>query len=173
MVVRGKAGAEVAFGHTVLLGENRQGIILDFLVFEDQAPADGALLMESVMRVSEHLGRKVEAVAADRGFFTDSHSRTLNESKTFHALCPRPPKELKKRMKGEKFAAMQRRRSQTEARIGILKQGFFGRPMRAPGFENREWAVAWGVLTHNLWMFARMRKIKPKKKKAAPLLHAA
>lgn len=173
VVVRGKAGADVEFGNTVLVGENRQGIILDFQVLQDQAPADSALLMESLMRVWENLGRKVGAVGADRGFFSQSNSRALNESETFNALCPRQPKELKKRMKGKKFAALQRRRSQTEGRIGILKHGFFGRPMRAKGFEHRELAVAWGVLTHNLWMFARLRKIQRKKKKAEPRLKAA
>jgi hypothetical protein len=65
-------------------------------------------------------------------------------------------------MKEEKFARLQRRRAQTEARIGILKQAFLGRPMRAKGFEHRELALAWGVLTHNLWMLARMRKTKKK-----------
>ena len=35
--------------------------------------------------------------------------------------------------------------------------------MRAKGFAHRELALAWGVLTHNLWMFARLRKKrKPK-----------
>jgi hypothetical protein len=35
--------------------------------------------------------------------------------------------------------------------------------MRAKSFEHRELALAWGVLTHNLWMLARMRK-EPKKR---------
>ena len=65
------------------------------------------------------------------------------------------PAELSQRMKGKKFARLQRRRAQTEARIGILKQGFLGRPMRAKGFAHRELALAWGVLTHNLWMLAQ------------------
>jgi hypothetical protein len=65
-------------------------------------------------------------------------------------------------MKGPKFARLQRRRAQTEARIGILKQNFLGRPMRAKGFDHRELALAWGVLAHNLWMFARLRKTKKK-----------
>jgi hypothetical protein len=73
-------------------------------------------------------------------------------------------------MKGAKFAGLQRRRAQTEARIGILKQAFLGRPMRAKGFEHRELALAWGVLTHNLWKFARMRQAK---KKPLPLREAA
>ena len=35
--------------------------------------------------------------------------------------------------------------------------------MRAKGFEHRELALAWGVLTHNLWMFARLKKAKKKR----------
>lgn len=173
VIVRGKAGADVEFGNTVLLGENRQGIILDFEVFKEQAPADSQLMRESLMRVWENLDRKVGAVAGDRGFFSKANKEALEESGTFDGLCPRAPQELKKRMKEKRFSALQRRRSQTEARIGILKAGFFGQPMRAKGFENRELAVTWGVLTHNLWMLARLRKTKPKKKKQVPLLKAA
>jgi len=162
VIVRGKAGAEVEFGNTVLLGENRQGIILDYEFFRDSAPADHQLLFGSLLRVWEATGHHVGAVAADRGFATADNSRTLKEGGTFDGLCPRPPAELGRRMKGRKFARLQRRRAQTEARIGILKQGFLGRPMRAKGFDHREMALAWGVLTHNLWMFARMRKLKKK-----------
>ena len=171
VVVRGKAGADVEFGNTVLIGENRQGLILDFQICKDQAPADSRLLTESLLRVWENLGRKVGAVAGDRGFFSADNNELLNESETFNALCPRQPEQLKTRMKEEKFARMQRRRSQTEARIGILKQGFFGQPMRAKGFANRELALAWGVLTHNLWVLARMRKSK--RQKSSPLPKAA
>lgn len=173
VIVRGKAGADVEFGNTVLIGENRQGIILDFEVFKDQAPADAQLLKQSLCRVRENLGRPVGAVAADRGFFSQANQEVLEESEIFDGLCPRAPGELKKRMKGRKFARLHRRRSQTEGRIGILKAGFWGQPMRAKGFEHRELAVAWGVLTHNLWMLARMRKTKRKKTVKPPLLKAA
>jgi hypothetical protein len=174
VIVRGKAGADVEFGNTVLLGENRQGIILDFVVFKEPAPADSHLLMESLKRVEEKLGREVGAVAGDRGFFSKANQEALKQTETYDALCPKVPQELTDRKKGKKFSALQRRRSQTEARIGILKGGFFGRPMRAKGFENRELAVAWGVLTHNFWMLARMRKVKKAKaKKKTPLLKAA
>jgi hypothetical protein len=74
-------------------------------------------------------------------------------------------------MREAKFARLQRRRGQTEGRIGILKGGFLGRPMRAKGFAHRELALAWGVLTHNLWVFARLRKLKKAKPKV--LLQAA
>jgi hypothetical protein len=67
-------------------------------------------------------------------------------------------------MKDGKFAALQKRRAQTEGRIGVLKNGFLGAPMRAEGFEYRERAVMWGVLTHNLWVMARLRVAKEEKK---------
>jgi hypothetical protein len=162
VIVRGKAGAEVEFGNSVLLGENRQGVILDYEFFREGAPADSQLLFGSLLRVWEATGRHVGAVATDRGFATADNSRTLKQGGTFDGLCPRKPAELSRRMKGQKFARLQRRRAQTEARIGILKQGFLGRPMRAKGFDHRELALAWGVLTHNLWLFARMRKTKKK-----------
>ncbi|MBI3679177.1 MAG: transposase [Acidobacteria bacterium] len=160
VIVRGKAGADVEFGNTVLLGENRQGLILDCVLFREQAQADSKLLFESLVRVWDVTGCQVAGVATDRGFFSASNSQTLRQAGTFDGLCPRNPQELKARMKEKKFARMQRRRGQTEARISILKHGFLGRPMRARGFDHRELALVWGVLTHNLWMLARLRKIK-------------
>ena len=173
VIVRGKAGAEVEFGNTVLFGENRQGVILDYEIFRESAPADSQTLFGSLVRVYEGTGRCIEAVATDRGFASAANSRALRDSETFDALCPRSPVELKRRMKGKKFARLQRRRAQSEARIGILKQGFLGRPMRAKGFAHRELALAWGVLTHNLWMLARMRKTKRSTKKQAVALRKA
>ena len=160
VIVRGKAGAEVEFGNSVLLGENRQGIILDYEIFRESAPADSQVLFDSLLRVEEATGRSLGAVVTDRGFASVSNSSTLTEGGTYDGLCPRKPADLKRRMKSKKFARLQRRRAQTEARIGILKQNFLGRPMRAKGFEHREVALAWGVLTHHLWRLARMRKVK-------------
>jgi hypothetical protein len=158
VIVRGKAGAEVEFGNTVLLGENRQGVILDYELIRESAPADSQLLLGSLLRVWEGTGQPVGAVVTDRGFASAANSRTLQAGGTFDGLCPRRPAELSRRMKSQKFGRLQRRRAQTEARIGILKHGFLGQPMRAKGADHRALALAWGVLTHNLWMLARMRK---------------
>jgi len=162
VIVRGKAGAEVEFGNTVLLGENRQGVILDYQIFREGAPADTQILFDSLVRVWDRIGQRVRSVAADRGFASASNSQALHEGGTYDALCPRRPAALRERMREPRFAGLQRRRAQTEARIGILKRGFLGEPMRAKGFSHRELALAWGVLTHNLWMFARLRRPKPK-----------
>jgi hypothetical protein len=169
VLVRGKAGAQVEFGNTVLVGENRQGVILDYAIFRESAPADNQLLFGSLLRVEGMADRQVGAAVTDRGFASAANSKGLADSDTFDALCPRSPAELSRKMKDKKFAGLQRRRAQTEGRIGILKNGFLGRPLRAKGFAHRELALAWGVLTHNLWMLAKMRK----KEKAVQLPKAA
>ena len=143
---------------------------MDFQIYQEQAPADAHLLVESLERVQAGLGTTVGAVAADRGFSNAINHRGLEEAGIFNGICPRQPQQLKERMKDKKFVNLQRRRSQTEARISILKNGFLGRPLRAKGFAHRELAVAWGVLTHNLWLLARLRKTK---KKPQPQLQAA
>jgi hypothetical protein len=56
----------------------------------------------------------------------------------------------------EKFAALQTRRSQTEARIGILRNNFFGKPMRSKGFNHRDIEISSSIFTHNLWVLARL-----------------
>ena len=160
VLVRGKAGAEVEFGNKLLLGENRQGIILDYQLWPESVPADASVLVESLERVVVGLKRKMGAVGSDRGFASKANSGGLAWAEIFDGLCPKSPAALKERMKEPRFVRMQKRRSQTEARISILQRGFLGRPMRAKGFAHRELAVAWGVLTHNLWMLARLKREK-------------
>ena len=124
--------------------------------------------MESLERVVVAMKRKMKAVGSDRGFASKANSGGLAWAEIFDGLCPRSPLALKERMKEPRFVRMQKRRSQTEGRISILQRGFLGRPMRAKGFAHRELAVAWGVLTHNLWMLARLQR-----EKKEPLRQAA
>ena len=106
VIVRGKAGAEVEFGNTVLFGENRQGVILDYELFRESAPADSQLLFGSLLRVWEATGRHVGAVATDRGFASADNSRTLQEGGTFDGLCPRQPAELRQQMQEQEVCAV-------------------------------------------------------------------
>ena len=142
VIVRGKARAEVEIGNAVLLGENRQGLSLDFQIFRESAPAESRLLLESLRQFAAWAGRAVGAVATDRGFATAANRRALAAAGIFDELCPRTPAELTAKFKGKKFARLQRRRAQTEGWLGILKQGFLGRPLRAKGFAHRELALA-------------------------------
>jgi hypothetical protein len=156
VVVRHKAGAEVEFGNKLLLGESRQGLILDWELFERSVPQDSRLLCQRIARIEHNLHIQLKEVAADRGFDSADNQGRLAKRKIYNGVCPRNPHQLRPRMDSWKFARLQRRRSQTEGRIAILLHNFLGQSIRSKGFARRQLAVAWGALTHNLWVLARL-----------------
>ena len=156
VIVRRKAGAEVEFGNTLLLAENPQGVILDWELFRESAPADTALLPRSLGRMEQAYAQPLKAVAADRGFDSQDNQVGLAHDGIFNAVCPRSPRLLEQRARSWKFKRLQRRRAQTEGRVGIVKNVFLGQPLRGKGFAHRERTVTWTVLVHNLWVLARL-----------------
>lgn len=156
VLVRGKSGAEVEFGNTLLLAEQRQGVIVDWELIQDQAPSDTKMVRQSLRRFENVFGSMPEAMAADRGFDSKPNRRWLEKAEVYNAICPRSVPDLRRRMKEAEFTGLQKRRAQTEARIAIFKNRFLGRPMRSKGFVHRENRVAWAVLAHNLWVIARL-----------------
>ncbi len=60
------------------------------------------------------------------------------------------------KLQNKDFVFHQNRRSQTEGRIGIFKNNFTGSPIKNKKFEYKNISVAWAVLTHNLWVLARL-----------------
>jgi IS5 family transposase len=155
VIVRKKAGAEVEFGNTLFLAENPQGLILDWELFRETAPADAALLARSVGRMEKLYG-PLKAVAADRGFDSEMNRVGLAEDRIYNGVCPRSPQLLHQRNGSWKFKRLQRRRAQTEARVSIIKNVFLGGRARSKGFAHRELTVTWSVLVHNLWVLARL-----------------
>lgn len=166
--VRGKAGAEVEFGTQLLLGESPSGVIVDWELVNGKPQADTKMLRRSLERMKQTAGGAViGAVAGDRGFDSQPNREMLEQEGIYNGICPKAPDELKKRMKDGKFVELQKRRSQTEARIAIFKNGFLGSPIRSKGQANQEVEVAWNVLTHNLWVIARRPQAKVKAKPRA------
>ena len=161
VIVRGKADAEVEFGNSLLIAEQSDGVIVDYELLRDASPGDANWLGRSLERLEALRGEPVFGVAADRGFDSAANRRLLEEKEIFNALCPRDPRALQERMEDDEiFGACQKRRAQSEGRIGVLKNSFLGRPLRAKGFERRQLAVSWAVLAHNLWVLARLPKCK-------------
>jgi transposase, IS5 family len=156
VIVRKKAGAEVEFGNTLFLAENLQGLLLDWELFRESAPADAALLPRTVARMQQAYAPGPKALGADRGFDSQLNRFGLDKEKIFNAVCPRSPGQLRQRNRSWKFKRMQRRRAQTEGRIGIVKNVFLGGRMRCKGFAHRDLTVTWTVLVHNLWVLARL-----------------
>jgi hypothetical protein len=167
VIVRNKADAEVEFGNTLYLAEQENGLIVDWKLEKEISPGDVALLRPSMERMKTVFGRYPSAAGADRGFASRANHQWLEKEKITDAICPRSPQELTKRMKNKKFRKIQKRRAQTEGRIGIMKNVFLGRPLRSKGFENRELAVTWAVLAHNLRLLAALPEAEEKTKRKA------
>ena len=166
VIVRHKAGAEVEFGNTLLLVEQEDGLIVDWKLSKESSPGDIALMQESLIRMKQAFGRYPASVGGDRGFASKAGHRWLESEGILDANCPRDPHELSQQMQDKTFRRIQKRRAQTEARIGIIKNAFLGAPLRSKGFEHRELTVTWAVLAHNLWLLARLPK-EPALAKAA------
>jgi hypothetical protein len=159
VIVRGKAGGEVEFGNSLLLAEQRDGVIMAWQLHRDSAPADARQLAESVARMETAYGiGTIRAVGTDRGFCSAANQTLLKGKDIYDGICPKQPARRKERLAEARFVQLQRRRSQTEGRIAIFKNGFLGRPLRAKGFKHRELAGTWQVLTPNLWVLARLEQ---------------
>lgn len=176
VIVRRKAEAEVEFGNGLLLAENPQGLILHWELHKETAPADSNQLIPTIEAIEEGYNQTVEVVGADRGFDSAANRKWLEERGTFNGTTPRDPERLSSRMAAdEPFSEIQKRRGQTEGRIGIFKNKFLGRPPRAKGYEHRRLAVAWAALTHNLWVLARLpqKEAQEEAQNAPPIAQAA
>jgi len=117
---------------------------------------DARWLAARLPLIREKCARKLSGIAADRGFDSRASARLLEKADLFNAICAKNPRQMTQCLKDKIFAKAIRRRAQTEGRVGILKNVFFGGIPRAKGFENRQLQVSWAVLAHNLWVAARL-----------------
>src|SRR6202051_3903398 len=67
VIVRGKAGEEVEFGNLLVLGEQSDGLIMDWELFKEEVPADTRLVRPSVERVENGLAISLKGLIRDRG----------------------------------------------------------------------------------------------------------
>lgn len=140
--VRGKADAEVEFGCQLLLGECRSGVIVDWELVCGVPQADTKMLDRSLERLAGgEQDRTPRQIGGDRGFDSKANRGKLEAKGIYNGLCPRDPRELKKRIQESDFAALQQRRSQTEARISIFKNSFLGAPLKSKGYANQNLEV--------------------------------
>lgn len=155
VIVRGKAGAEVEFGNTLFLAEQADGLVIDWHLYEEQAPADSRMLPAHLERTENKNGIVLQSLTGDRGFDSAENAERLG-NEIQNNICPRNIERLNERLRDKKFRDHQIRRAQTEARIAIIMHGFLGNPARKWGYKNKARLCAWGILAHNLWVLARL-----------------
>lgn len=164
VIKRGKAGAQVEFGNKLWLGETREGIIVDYQFYQDN-PSDTSLVNPAIERLVDRQQLAIGNVWGDRGLASKPNSALLEKRGIGNGLCPRNVSELADKLANQEgFREGLKRRAATEGRIGIFKNVFLGRPLLAKGFGHRQLAVGWAVLTHNLWVVARLAEAEKKRK---------
>ena len=155
IMVRGKAGAEVEFGNALYLAEQADGLIVDWQFIQEQPPGDNRLVPASVERIQVNYGA-IGSYTADRGFDSQENSIDLEALEIINGICPRSVPALQQRLEDTEFCRLQKRRGATEARIGIFKHAYLGKPLRSKGFTHRSTRIHWCILAHNLWKLGTM-----------------
>jgi len=168
VIIRGKVNAETEFGNNLFIAEQSEGLIIDWCLEKEQSKKDIALMQTSIERIKKVFNKYPKKIGADRGFSSKRNSEWLEDRKIINGICPKNPATLKKIMKKSSFRKLHKRRAQTESRIAILKNQVLKCPLKSKGFNHRELSVGWAVLTHNLWVLARLPKsVEKLKQKAA------
>jgi len=154
VIKRGKAQGDIEFGNTFYIAEQVNGLIVDWDFLKEKQTSDKMLLKESIVRISSQF--PIESFSTDRGFNTAANSKYLKSKGVFDATCTNNPQTLQERLSEVKFCKEQKRRAQTEARIGIIKNKFIGKKIHRKGFENRHTKLLWAIFSHNIWVAARL-----------------
>lgn len=155
--VRGKAGADTEFGLQMLLTESAEGLIVDCQLTDDAVSADCELLLPALTRIRERFGPSTATgVVTDRGFASAANSAQLEAAGITDWTLPRRATAMATKLQDEGFSALQRRRAQTEARIGLFKANFVGERIPTKSKTAQHRYVAWAMLAHNLWLLARL-----------------
>ena len=158
VIVRGKSNAEVEFGNNLWLGESAEGFIADYLL-EKVKTSDAKQIEPAICRLVSEQHLPVCNVWGDRALHSAANEEFLKSHGIRSGLCPRNVIDLTDRLKNEPgMREGLKRRAGTEARISILIRDFMGKPAGAKGFGHRELMVGWAVLSHNLWVLARLEK---------------
>jgi len=153
---RGKSGAEVEYGNPLLIGENHDGLIVHWELFE-KVTIDSKLLLDAISSTEKTIGSSLEKIVGDRGFSDRKiHSQLAAERPDLiDHICPRSPVELAEKKEDSDFSLSQTRRAQTEARIAILTNSYQRGRSLSKGFTSQRQELRWIMLAHNLRILSR------------------
>jgi len=150
LIMRGRRGRPVEFGHKVLLTQSKQKFITDYVVLEKNR-GDDELLPVVLERHEEKYGRRPETIAADKGFCPDADTYEDLEEQVDFLGVPRRTRDLG----GVMMGIWQQWRAGIEGSISCLKRAFRLARCCFRGFKNFASAVGSAVFCHNLRILAK------------------
>ncbi len=158
LLIRGKAGKELEFGHMIEINQVESGLISNYATHAKR-PAEPALLEHAVLTHEKLFGDVPDVCAGDKGFYAKQTVVNVEKMGVKKVCVPkkgRRNQEEEKREKSFWFKAAQAFRAGIEGTVSVLKRAFGLRRCLREGFKRFESWVATGVLAHNLVLLARM-----------------
>ena len=157
LLIRGKAGRPVEFGHMIQIQQVEAKFITDYQVF-DQKPVEYDLLDPTIKRHKQLFGKYPEQVSADKAYY-ESMEQITRLSKIIEVVAinkkGKRTEEETERETDPAFRHAQRFRAGVEGTISFLKRvlGLFR--CYSKGWEHYAAMVGATVLAHNLLILAR------------------
>jgi IS5 family transposase len=158
LLIRGKAGKPIEFGHKILLGQTGEKFIHHYRVFPKRQE-DKDMVKPALQAHQELFGTGPQVLAADKGFY-ESMKQLLALEETIRtvSVCKkgrRNPAE-DARESSEAFKEGQRFRAGCEGSISVLKRAFNLGKCFFKGFKNYAASVGCAVFCHNLVLLTRL-----------------
>jgi len=150
LIMRGRRGQPVEFGHKVLLTQSKEKFITDYVVLEENR-SDDTLLPMVIERHEQKYGRRPESIAADMGFCPDAETYDELEEQVDYLGVPRRTRDFGDAMMG----IWQQWRAGIEGTISCLKRAFRLARCCFRGFKNFASAIGSAVFCHNLTILAK------------------
>ena len=150
LIMRGRRGRPIEFGHKVLLTQSKEKFITDFVVLE-KSRGDEELLEMVFDRHQQKYGRRPQSIAADKGFCPDAATYEELDERVEYLGVPRRTRDFGDAM----MSVWQQWRAGIEGTISCLKRAFRLARCCFRGFNNFASAVGSAVFCHNLTILAK------------------
>lgn len=158
LLIRGKAGKQIEFGHMVLIQEVENTFISGYDTFR-RRPTDASLVDPILRSHQATFGHLPSSFTADKGFYESMTRLQELERRIPHlsiAKKGRRTEEERDREHRPIFRALQRFRAGIEGTISALKRAFKMSRCLYRSFRTYCGSIGAHVLTHNLVVVARL-----------------
>jgi IS5 family transposase len=152
VIRKGKASKPTEFGKMIKIQEAENQIVIHCEVF-DRRPSDSDLLIPSIEKHKELLGRVPDLATADAGFFSAANEAGAKELGVTRVAVPSRSTKSERRKQEQKkrwFKKAQKWRTGCEGRISILKRRHGLNRSRYKGLAGVKRWVGLGVMADNM-----------------------
>ncbi|MFC1763379.1 ISNCY family transposase [Planctomycetota bacterium] len=158
LIVRGKAGKPIEFGHKILIAQTGEKYIHHYQVMQKQI-SDKDLLAPAIDAHKALFGDYPEVLSTDKGFYESMQQIKSLEDKIAVVSIAKKGRRTEaeyERESTEAFVDAQRFRAGSEGSISVLKRAFKLGRCNFKGFKNYAASVGFAVLCHNLILLTRL-----------------